>query len=349
MRTLITKLGLSNEAILFDSKLYIIKAILAIATGYIVGKISSIARLDMISVLLGVMYNLEPINIVGIKSGISQLIASTLGAVCTSILIIFLGINVFTIAISMGLTLYLSLKINWRMISPVAIFTCIYMTQYIQRDYLGNPSILLTLRLRIVALGIGVIIAIVYNYLFSFIYYREMAYKRLEFAKLRLLAGLEYTKMQLESKCTNMGKEYITLFPYIFNDLDLVYSNIELIISESKYLSTRAKQKKLQIMRNILQHFWQINHLAYDINFEVCKEVKYDKVAEDSLKLINQSIENLKTINFICADKIYELGLNNIEDEGIVSSHNRIYSNISEIDLYIKLVLRESKKLCTTL
>lgn len=349
MRRLITTFGLSNEAILFDSRLYIIKAILAIATGYIVGKISNVARLDMISVLLGVMYNLEPINIIGVKSGVSQLIASTLGAACTSILIIFLGINVFTIAISMGLTLYLSLKINWRMISPVAIFTCIYMTQYIQKNSLGNPSIWLTFRLRIVALGVGVIIAILYNYLFSFIYYREIAYKRIEFAKLRLLNGLEYTKMQLENKCITRGKEYITLFPYIFNDLDLVYSNIELVISESKYLSTQRKQEKLKIMQKILQHFWQINHLAYDINFEVCKEVKHDKFQENSLKSISKSIENLRIINFVSNNKIHELTLNNIEDKSIVNSNDRIYSNTSTIELYTKLVVKEVKELYSTL
>ncbi|WP_186431271.1 hypothetical protein [Clostridium sp. BSD9I1] len=349
MRRLITAFGLSNEAILFDSKLYIIKAILAIGTGYIVGKISIVARLDMISVLLGVMYNLEPINIVGVKSGVSQLISSTLGAICTSILIVFLGINVFTIAISMGLTLYLSLKINWRMISPVAIFTCIYMTQYIQKNSLGNPSIWLTFKLRIVALGIGVIIAILYNYLFSFIYYREIAYKRLEFAKLRLLNGLEYTKTQLKNKCINRGKEYITLFPYIFNDLDLVHSNIELVISESKYLSTGEKRKKLQVMQKILEHFWQINHLAYDINFEICKEEKYDEFDKNSFRLINKAIENLRIINFISNNKTHELLIDDIEYKSIVNSNDRIYSNISAIELYTKLVVKEVRKLDSTL
>lgn len=349
MKRLINTFVLSNEAILFDSKLYIIKAMFAVATGYIVGRASTIARLDMISVLLGIMYNLEPINVVGVKSGVSQLIASTLGAVCTSILIIFFGINVFTIAISMGLTLYLSLKINWRMISPVAIFTCIYMTQYIQKNSLGNPSIWLTFRLRIVALSIGVIIAIIYNCLFSFIYYREIAYKRLEFAKLRLLNGLEYTKMQLENKCINRGKEYITLFPYIFNDLDLVYSNIELVISESKYLSTQPKQVKLQIVKKILQYFWEINHLAYDINFQICREVKHSMLDENNLKLIKESIDNLKNINFVSNNTIHDFIQGEIVEETLVNSDDRIYYNINAIRSYIKLIVKETKKLNSTL
>lgn len=157
-------LGLSQEAYLFDSPLYLTKSLLAIATGYIIGKQFPIAQLDMISVLLGVMYNLEPLNRTSVRSGVSQLIASTIGAAATGILVLAFGVNVFSISIGMVLTLYVCLKINWRLVSPVAIFTSIYMTQYIQVNEAGLPSIWLTFRLRIIALGLGVLIALFYNY-----------------------------------------------------------------------------------------------------------------------------------------------------------------------------------------
>ena len=92
-------LGLSQEAYLFDSPLYLTKSLLAIATGYIIGKQFPIAQLDMISVLLGVMYNLEPLNRTGVRSGVSQLIASTIGAAATGILVLAFGVNVFSIKI----------------------------------------------------------------------------------------------------------------------------------------------------------------------------------------------------------------------------------------------------------
>ena len=136
--------GFKKEAILLDSKLYIVKSMVAIATGYLVGSKMPIANLDMISVLLGVMYNLEPVNVSGIKGGLNQLLASSLGAACTGVLIFLFGINVYTIAFGMALTLYTSLKINWRMVHPVAIFTCIYMTQFIQVNEFMQPSIWLT-------------------------------------------------------------------------------------------------------------------------------------------------------------------------------------------------------------
>ena len=111
MKSISNILGFNKEAMLLDSKLYIVKSMVAIATGYIIGSKMPIANLDMISVLLGVMYNLEPVNVSGIKGGINQLLASTLGAACTGILILLFGINVYTIALGMALTLYVSLKI----------------------------------------------------------------------------------------------------------------------------------------------------------------------------------------------------------------------------------------------
>ncbi|MBL4937273.1 hypothetical protein JK636_16210 [Clostridium sp. YIM B02515] len=342
MKGLSDLLGLKREAALFDSKLYIVKAMAAIATGYVIGTGLPLTRLDMISVLLGVMYNLEPINILGIKGGISQLIASTLGAACTSILIVFFGINAFVIAVSMALTLFVSLKINWRMVSPVAIFTCIYMTQYVQKDALGNPSIWLTYRLRIAALGLGVLIAILYNFIFSFLYYRRIAYKRLQFSKNQLLNGLEYTQKQLEGKCDNENREYITLFPAIFNDLDLVYSNISIMINEASYSFNLLHPEKLKTIERILKYFRDINHLAYDINFVVCRGYKDSEFDNKGIDVLEQCIQILKKVDFTAKGHNVEL---NYKKNTADQNESRINSNINSISAYIELALQEGKKL----
>lgn len=343
MKKLYSLFGLSREAILFDSKLYIIKAMFAIATGYVIGKAMPIARIDMISVLLGVMYNLEPINMSGVKGGIDQLLASTLGAVCTGVLILLFGINVFTIAVSMALTLYVSLKINWKMVSPVAIFTCIYMTQYIQKDAAGAPSIWLTFRLRIVALGLGILIAIIYNYISSFFYYRRIAYKRLQFAKIQLLSGLEYTKRQLENP-GDISRDYITLFPSIFNNMDLVYSNIEAMINESKYFINLLRPEKLKVIQKILQYFRDINHIAYDINFEIWRDCKSEKYDENALKQIDQAMKVLKDMDFTYANinkRNFDIKIENEIDD----TTDRIHFNLNLIKSYIKLVAVEAKNI----
>jgi hypothetical protein len=297
MKKLTKIIGLPEEAILFDSKLYIIKAILAVSTGYILGKSLPITRLDMISVLVGVMYNLEPTNLNGLKGGLSQLVASAIGAACTAIMIGLFGINVFTIGISMALTLYVSLKLNWRFVSPVAIFTCVYMTQLVQHNLNGDPSIWLTFRLRIAALGLGILIAMFFNFAVSYLYYRKMAYKRMQFARKRVVSGLEYTCKQVADNGENHGREYITVFPDIFNDLDLVYSNIESMLQEAKYFHSRLQPDKLIIMQRILRGFRDINHMAYDVNFQLSHENDHERKAEYS-ELLKESISLLDSIDF---------------------------------------------------
>ncbi|ERI93036.1 hypothetical protein HMPREF1982_01857 [Clostridiales bacterium oral taxon 876 str. F0540] len=342
MKELSNLFGLNREAVLFDSKLYIVKAMMAIATGYVIGTGLPLTRLDMISVLLGVMYNLEPINILGIKGGISQLIASTLGAVCTAILIVFFGINAFVIAVSMALTLYVSLKINWRMVSPVAIFTCIYMTQYVQKDALGNPSIWLTYRLRIAALGLGVLIAIFYNFIFSFLYYRRIAYKRLQFTKDQLLSGLEYTQKKLKGKYDNENREYITLFPSIFNDLDLVYSNITIMINEASYFLNLLHPERLKSIQKILKYFRDINHLSYDINFVACRGYKDSEFDNKGIEVLEQCIKILKKADFTAKEHNVEIDYKRNTDD---QNGSRINSNINSISYYVELVLEEGKRL----
>lgn len=341
MKRIIGILGLSDEAILLDSKFYIVKSILAVATGYIVGIRLPIVKLDMISVLLGVMYNLEPINIIGIKGGIGQLFASTLGAACTAILINVFGINVFSIAAAMALTLYVSLKVNWRMVSPVAIFTCIYMTQFIQTDLRGNPSIVLTFRLRIAALGLGVAIAILYNYIFSFLYYKKIALKRLEFARIQLLKGIEYTARQFEEYPKALGRDYIAIFSAIFNDLDMVYSNIELMLNEAKYSYTRLKEEKLNSLLKILQYFRDINHLAYDINYTISAADGNCALKVGVYDMISDAVHMLKNMNFIEASmlkpnyEIKEVSYDNKEQ-------SRVYKNLYDINSYINKVKTEA-------
>ncbi|WP_163193929.1 hypothetical protein [Clostridium thermarum] len=346
MEKLLSTLGLRKEAVLFDSKLYIVKSIAAIAAGYLIGMALPITRLDMISVLLGVMYNLEPINIIGIKSGVSQLVSSTIGAACTAVLILLLGINVYTIAISMALTLFVSLKINWRMVSPVAIFTCIYMTQYAQLNAAGEPSVWLTFRLRIAALGTGVVIAIIFNFIFSFFYYRSLAYKRLNFAKLQLINGLEYTQKQLKQSCQNRSRDYISIFSAIFNDLDLVYSNTTTMIKEARYSFRRLQIEKLETIERILQCFRDINHLAYDINFILCSHGGNPEEDEKASIILEQYVKVLKSLEIENSDIPKEtVSIEEPEDKDEGDVNKRIWINLSSIKKYIEMVRQEIMKL----
>lgn len=318
--------GLKKEAILLDSWLYILKSMLAIGTGYILGNMFSVTRLDMISVLLGVMYNLEATNISAVKGGINQLLASFLGALTTGVLVYFLGVNVFTVMLGMGLTLFIALKIDYTAVSPVAIFTSIYMTQFLQSDSMGNPSILLTIRLRIFALGLGVVVAMVFNLIFSLIYYRKITRKRLEYVKLKLDDVMGYTYRYLMDEET-VATPYNTIFSMAFADIETVSSNLE-ALSKDPLLPFKILEKEhLDSAKDIVKRMKLMTHLAYDSCYikDTYKVAFIEKQLKSYHDFINKFIQ-LDFMNTVPEDNFMpHYPLNTVADE----ETERIYENLN--------------------
>ncbi|MBF4693861.1 aromatic acid exporter family protein [Fusibacter ferrireducens] len=239
-----SRLLLSREAMLFDSPLYILKSFLSVMTAYLIFHNHSIIGKDMISLLFGMMLTLEPVTVSGIKSGISQLKASWLGGVTSAVVLALFGINWFTIPLAVGLTIYVSLLGNWKEVSAVSIFTAIYMTQYVQYNALGNASVLLTLRLRLLALTAGILIAVFYNFIFSKFFYKKMLHKRLTYVLEKMYSFLETYQNQPDFNTLNKTKnEAIGLFKdidVIFNhmpDMNMNSGNTVKLISEIKNLN----------------------------------------------------------------------------------------------------------------
>jgi hypothetical protein len=271
MNKLIQLLGLKREAILLDSRLFIVKAMLAISVGFIAGRALPITRLDMVSVLLGVMYNLEAVNVLGLRGGLNQLLASTLGALTTGVLVVLMGyqITFVTVALGIGLTMYIALKIDYRMVSPVAIFTSIYMTQLLQSDAMGQPSVILTFVTRIAALGLGVAIAILFNLLFSVFYYRQLGRRRVEFVKLKVLEGLKATQKALADQ---MPLRATGALAGAFNDVEMVKSHLETLGVERRVPLNRREKVNLDHYLAIVVELKSILHLAYDAMYVADRE-----------------------------------------------------------------------------
>lgn len=245
---------LSREALLFDSPIYILKSFMGIITAYILFKNHNIIGKDMISVLFAMMLTLEPNNIAGIKSGISQVKASWVGGIVTAIIISLFGINVVTIPLAIAITLYVMLLGNWKEISPVAIFTAIYMTQYVQYNQLGEASVFLTLRLRLMALMAGILVAIFYNYIFSKFFYRKMTYKR----HLYLIERTIFLLRDYENSKTieELGR--------IKKDAMSFLQEIDYVISRSS-----AKEKRTEFLEEMKTfNFYFIELILYSKNIE---------------------------------------------------------------------------------
>lgn len=318
MKSIERILGLKREAVLLDSWLYIFKAMCAISVGFVLGRTFSITRLDMISVLLGVMYNLEPINVSGLKGGINQLLASTLGALITGFLVYIMNyqISFVTIALGIGLTMYVALKIDYRMVSPVTIFTSIYMTQLLQTNALGQPSVLLTFRLRILALGLGVLVAMVFNLLFSIFYYKKIGRKRVEFVKLHSINAIKHTIKGLQDPQLIQSSEFV--LASVFNDVDMVKANIETMMNE-KFVPFKHKEKEqLSKLLEVVMHIKNMTHCAYD-NLFIAHNLG-EAIDPKDLNQMNEIVCKLEEIDF----------LNKKESKLISDSHSSSSTRMSQ-------------------
>lgn len=245
------RLTLGREALLYDSPLYILKAFVGILLAYVLFKNHPVAGKDMISVLFGFMLTLEPVNRSGLKVAINQVAASALGGVGSAILVALFGVNFITVPLCVALTMYMALTINWRFVSPFAIFTAIYMTQYIQMDAMGEPSVLITLQVRMYALVAGISIALLCNYLFSLFFYKGMLKKRMKYVKDALVALFE-EETQLVSK-----EDFISHKSKLIG----LISDIDAFENLLKDMSHRKSSK--EVIASYLQHIDNLRDLAH--------------------------------------------------------------------------------------
>lgn len=340
MKVLQKIFGLNREAILLDSRLFILKAMVAISLGFILGQFFPFTRLDMVSVLLGVMYNLDAINASGLKGGIQQLLASALGALTTGILVYLTGynINFVIIALGIGFTLYISLKINYRMVSPVAIFTSIYMTQLLQKDVLGHPSVILTFEVRILALGLGIAIALICNFLFSILYYRKLGKRRLEFVKIQGVIGLKKTKEILLSN-EPAAMSYQPVLAGVFNDIEMVKANLETMMKESQIPFNAKEKQNLKVYYQMIIEVKTMIHLAYDMLY--IKGTTSQDIEPSSLNQLDEVINGLQQLDFTDLKRIPTQVADKVDPSQFPKSQSRLCDNLNLLAYHYQTMISQ--------
>lgn len=319
MKKIISWIRWGREAYLFDSTTYVVKSFVAILVAYVIARSNPLLQKDIISVLFGVMLTLEPVSITGIRVGKDQVLATVIAAAATALIIFIGGNTAITVALGVAFTLYVSIKISWRFVSPVAYFTAIYMTQYVQQTAAGEPSMLLTFQLRMAALLCGVLIAILFNMVFSQLGYRQMLKKRvlfiLEEQKRILLAGKE----SIDAAMAQM--------PGHFADIEWVFAQIVDREKEFSKLPGWLQHGKEDLLeaKATLKEAKEIAHLIYDMG--MVQEMEPLKSGEDEIlrKQMNRwgqglQIEKLK-FQIRLADPFEE-----------IISNERIQKNIQWIE-----------------
>jgi hypothetical protein len=286
MIKLLKSILLKREAVLFDTPLFIAKSFAAVMLGYVVFSTNPLIGKDMISVLLGLMLTLQPVNVTGLKSGWEQLSASIIGGGVTALIVLVGGINFITVPLAVAATLYITLRINWRSMSVIAVFTSIYMTQYIQLTAAGEASMYLTLRLRFLALGSGILIAVFINFLFSLIFYRAMLRKRTVFTIEKLVSSIDsfvaILTEGIETEFDVLEKQIIALF----GDIDYIIGGMmDIKRKKTKDGRTASFILKMKELRNI-------NHYILDLVM-MAEDEKPDGTIQIDLIHVRKQLESL--------------------------------------------------------
>ncbi len=346
MEKIMSLLKLKKEAVLLDSLPFIIKTFLAILTAYYIGSQNPVASKDMISVLFGLILTLEPVNVTGMRRGWEQFFATMIGAVTTAVIITVFGVHGVTIAASVALTLYVCLKVNWREISPVALFTAIYMTQAMQLDAAGAPSVLLTMRLRIIALGFGVFTAVVFNFIFSMIQYRSLGNKRIVFLMKSLLNNMD----RLEKSLRNGELDQISIYQYdlvsVFNDIDSVKGLFEDMLGDNAKIRKRigVSDERMRAKISAATRLRVFCHLLFDTQFILVEDGHMLDQAEvrlaiaDQLSLLMDQLGSLKDYTEKRTGKISVVEVA-MPTESQSGNLNRIQSNLFEMHLVLNRIV----------
>lgn len=291
--SIIKKLKFSRKALLFDTHLFLVKIFFSAATGYLLFSHNELVGKDMISLMFGMIVTLQPVNYTGVKGGFLQIKDSVIGGVITAVIISVFGINFVTVALAIAITGYIALKMNWREMSIIAVFTAIYMTNYIQLDGMGMPSMWLTLRLRIISLSIGVLIAIFYNFIFSVITYKRFIRKRTIYLIECLLDEIDAFANEVNST----DEEFLMS---IDRRLGALFSDFNEILSHFNDVKFESEKEHIKYYTAIVKNLRDLNHHLADVIMH--QRVK-PLAARNELDIISDYLKSLCD----CVEKDCEL------------------------------------------
>jgi uncharacterized membrane protein YgaE (UPF0421/DUF939 family) len=328
---------LNREAYLFDAGLYVMKSLAAVLTTYAIVQRLPLVHKDLISVLFGLMMTLEPVTVTGIRSGFKQITATLLGALVTAVIISVFGINIWTVAVSVSATLIVCLKINWREVSPVAIFTSIYMTNYVQYTANGEPSSLLTLQLRILSLGTGVLMAVLFNFLFSMFFYKQMERKRIIHILMNLAEYLKQIQIGIKENTSNPIDQAKTSIPETMKGIDWLASLLEDKKKEAKLmlnLKLKNNYDRTISYQTVLTALSNATHLIYDTTFILTyhREVLSDADRQLIADRLQELIRECDYLATHYGNDIKKYTGQVKHERLLMSQDNRIISNLSEVE-----------------
>lgn len=259
---------LPKEAMLLNTPSFIIKTALAMFFAFLIGRLIPIVNRDMISFLFGLVLTLEPVNITGYKRGFDQFVATLVGGIITGLIILVVGVNPLGLALSMALVIYYTLRKNWREMSVVAIFTTIYMTQFLQMTPHGQPDILMTFAVRVSALTAGIVFALIANFIASFIVSPNFVNHRIDFLKYRFDCHIDSIIKQLNINHTIKRNDYQSL-ALMFKDADWTLALLEDFAKDPIVKWRHINRDQIEMAIKKAEQLRTLSHYLSDIQLQL--------------------------------------------------------------------------------
>lgn len=263
-----TILSLPEEAKLLGTWSFIVKASVAMLAAFALGRYIPIANRDMISFLFAMMLSLEPVSATGFKRGLDQFRATLIGGLVSGLIVAVVGINPLGLALSIGVILYLTLLKDWRNLSVVALFTGIYMTQFIQLSPDGTADILMTMLVRITALTTGIIFAMVFNALVSITYIRHLPAKRICFIHFRLSKHIRRLVDKLETQLPLSDAAHLSM-ANLFNDIDWNHQLLKDLETDPLLKAGRLSPQEVARAIKTFEHMRTLSHYLFDLEIQL--------------------------------------------------------------------------------
>ena len=133
------------------------------------------------------------------------------------------------------------------------------------------------------------------------------------------------------------------IYSSIFNDIELVTSNINTMLKESDFPYKSVEKDKLSKILEIIQLLKGINHLSYDTSYAKYEHFSTEDIRPQTLILINKVLEELEKIDFTkdnsnLSDKIEILEMENLKED-------RIAWNLISMTKYMNQILEKMPSL----
>ncbi|MEK7434514.1 MAG: aromatic acid exporter family protein [Cyanobacteriota bacterium] len=260
---------------LVSSEIYSLKCSISVILAYFIAKI--IVPEDLLSATFTAILCVKPTFYSGLMEGNDQLFASLLGAIITTLLLHFVGYNIFVMSFALFIVISICINRNWNNYLVVAIFSVLYVFIIPQQTELN------TIIVRILAVLCGFFTASIINFIFSLVRYQSFLHFRTSYS-LNIVFN-EFSKTVKANKTAD-----IQGLDKLYSSYENVYNKLSVFATEAYFIqkeldirkSSEIKRKEAYNISRIIENLKMTVRYLQDITFISQRLApKHEKIPKD--------------------------------------------------------------------